>query len=206
MKTLTNSRIQSLAVLASFSLLLYSANSLAQLQSDRIGGAFSLFNGQDTSAWIQSGNANWYPITDGVAANQGAGLLIGKFPFSDFQIQFNYWAGKSTQFSIYIHCADPNYISSKTALEVNLASPSFQKYGPGSVVGLLDAASGLSTANKWNTVFISSTANQITVTLNGITMADNVNYFNLENGPFAIRFGGGDLKISNFSATIPGRW
>lgn len=206
MKTLTNSRIQSLAVLASFSLLLYSANSLAQLQSDRIGGAFSLFNGQDTSAWIQSGNANWYPITDGVAANQGAGLLIGKFPFGDFQVQFNYWVGKSTQFSIYIHCTDPNYISKNTALEINLSNTTLQKYGPGSVVGLIQASNIPSVANKWNTAFISSTGNQITIVLNGITTVNNFQYQNFSNGPFAIQFNGEDLKLSNFSATIPGRW
>ena len=165
-----------------------------------------MFNGQDISAWNQAGNANWYPITNGVASNQGAGLLVGRFPFADFQIEFNYWIDSNTEFSIFAHCLDINYVSKDTALEVNLSDLSPRGYGPGSIVRLQRAVTIPFVHNRWNTVYISSVANQITVVVNGTTTVNKLNYQQFNSGPLAIRFGGGNLKITNFTATIPGRW
>ena len=60
--------------------------------------------------------------------------------------------------------------------------------------------------NQWNKVIISSQSNKISVTLNGVTIANKMDYPNFSSGPFAIGFGGGNLKIANFTAIIPGRW
>jgi hypothetical protein len=165
-----------------------------------------MFNGQDISAWNQIGNANWYPITNGVASNQGSGLLVSKFPFTDYQIEFNYWIDSNTQLSIFTHCNDVNNISKETALAINLSDSSSQGYGPGSIVGLKRAIPIPSVYNRWNKASISSIGNQITVIVNGITTVNNLNYQQFVSGPFAVQFSGSDLRITNFSATIPGRW
>lgn len=184
----------------------FSTISFAQALQTRIGGAFSLFNGQDTSAWNRVGNANWYPINNGVAADQGSGLLVGRFAFTDYQVEFEYWIDDKTQFSLFTHCLDSNYISTRTALEINLSNNVSGEYGPGSIVGLKKAISIPSILNRWNTVFISSLSNQLTIIINGTKVIDSFDSGRFTSGPFAIQFNGGNIKITNFSATIPGRW
>lgn len=188
-------------------LLTIACPSYPQVIIDKLGAAFPLLNGYDINSWHQSGNANWYPITpNGVAAEQGAGLLLGRLAFTDFQLQFNYWIGKNTSFSIFVHCIDPNHISSNTALEINLSNKAIKKYGAGSVVGEIKGKSTPMVLNQWNSVTISSISNQLTITINGITTVDQENYFKFPSGPFAIQYGDGELKIANLNATIPGRW
>jgi len=189
--------------------LIYSSTtpSYSQVLIDKLGASFPLLNDQNFAAWIQSGNANWHPLDpNGIAAEQGAGLLTGRLAFTDFQLQFSYWVDDSTTFSIFAHCTNPSYIASDTALEINLANKQIKKYGVGSVVGLIQSNSSPLVKNQWNTVIITSIASQLTVTINGINTIYKANYSNFQNGPFAIKYGGGDLKIANLTATIPGRW
>ena len=74
-----------------------------------------------------------------------------------------------------------------------------------SVMGLIKAPK-IQVANQWNTVLISSESNQLTVILNGITVANKLDYQNFQTGPLAIQFGGGKLEITNLNAIIPTRW
>ena len=170
-----------------------------------VGGSFPLFNGQDTSAWTQTGNANWHPIENGVSVDQGSGMLVGKYYFTDYQIQFNYRIDGATQFSLFTHCLDLNAISPKSALEINLSSTPNKGFGAGSIMGIMQAPY-IPVINQWNTVFISSESNQLTVVLNGITVANKLDYQNFQTGPLAIQFGGGKLEITNLNAIIPTRW
>jgi hypothetical protein len=188
-----------------FLILIVATPCMSQVLVTSAGGSFPLFNGQDTSAWNQTGNANWYPINNGVAVNQGSGMLVGKYPFTDYQLQFNYKIDGANQFSLFTHCLDPNNIAPNSAIEINLSSVPIKGYGAGSVMGLIKAPKIL-VANQWNTVFISSESNQLTVILNGITVANKLDYQNFQTGPLAIQFGGGKLEITNFSTIIPGRW
>jgi len=178
---------------------------MSQVITTSVGGSFPLFNGQDTSAWNKTGNANWYPINNGVAVNQGSGMLVGKYSFTDYQLQFNYKIDGGTQFSLFTHCLDPNNIVPNSAIEINLSSTPSKGYGAGSVMGLIKAPKIL-VVNQTNTVFISSESNQLTVILNGVTVANKLDYQNFQTGPLAIQFGGGKLEITNFSAIIPSRW
>ena len=127
---------------------------MSQIVVTSAGGSFPLFNGQNTSAWTQTGGANWYPIDNGVAVNQGSGMLVGKYYFTDYQIQFNYRIDGGTQFSLFTHCLDVNNISPNSALEINLSNTPKKGYGPGSVMGMIKAPH-IPVANQWNTVFIS---------------------------------------------------
>jgi len=178
---------------------------MSQVVTTSVGGSFQLFNGQDTSAWNETGNANWYSINNGVAVNQGSGMLVGKYSFTDYQLQFNYKIDGATQFSLFTHCLDPNNIAPNSAIEINLSSIPTKGYGAGSVMGLIKAPK-MMVANQWNTVFISSESNQLTVILNGITVANKLDYQNFQTGPLAIQFGGGKLEISNMNTIIPTRW
>jgi len=185
--------------------LLITTPCMSQAIVTTAGGSIPLFNGQDTSAWTQTGVANWYPIDNGVAVNQGSGMLVGKFYFTDYQIQFNYRINEETQFSLFTHCLDVNNISPNSALEINLSNTHKKGYGPGSVMGMMKAPH-IPVANQWNAVFISSESNQLTVILNGVTLANKLDYQNFQTGPLAIQFGGGKLEITNLNAVIPTRW
>jgi len=185
--------------------LLITTPCMSQTVVTSAGGLFPLFNGQDTSAWTQTGGANWYPIENGVAVNQGSGMLVGKYYFTDYQIQFNYRIDGGTQFSLFTHCLDVNNISPNSALEINLSNTPKKGYGPGSVMGMMKAPH-IPVANQWNAVFISSESNQLTVILNGVTVANKLDYQNFQTGPLAIQFGGGKLEITNLNAVIPTRW
>lgn len=179
----------------------------SQILLNKLGTAFPLMSGQDITSWNQKGNANWSAISpNGVAADQGAGLLVGRLSVTDFQLQFTYWLDKDTRFSIFAHCVDTNYIASDTALEINLSSSPDKKYGTGSVIGMFHSNASPAKVNQWNDVTISSISNQLTITINGIPTVDKMNYNNFLSGPFAMKYGGGQLKITNVYATIPGRW
>jgi len=196
-----------LVLLASSLIYSLPTPSLSQALVDKLGGSFPLLSDPNLPAWNQSGNANWHSLNqNGVAAEQGSSLLTSRLAFTDFQIQFNYWVSESAIFSIFIHCTNPNYISSETALEINLANKQVKNYGTGSVVGLIHGNSPPPVKNRWNTVMISSIANQLTVTINGVSTLNQVNYSNFASGPIAIKYGGGDLKIDNLTAIVPGRW
>ncbi|MEI6183606.1 MAG: DUF1080 domain-containing protein [Polynucleobacter sp.] len=185
--------------------LLITTPCMSQVIVTTAGGSIPLFNGQDTSAWTQTGGANWYPIDNGVAVNQGSGMLVGKYYFTDYQIQFNYRIDGETQFSLFTHCLDVNNISPNSALEINLSNTPKKGYGPGSVMGMIKAPH-IPVVNQWNTVFISSESNKLTVILNGVTVANKLDYQNFQTGPLAIQFGGGKLEITNLNAIIPTRW
>lgn len=175
----------------------------AILQSD--GGTFKLFNGQDTSAWNQIGNANWQIRREEVVANQGIGMLLGRFPFADFNFQIDYWVGQGSQVSLFIHCTTPNVINRDTAYQVNLGDVPLDGYGAGSLVGTL-MAPPVATANQWNHLALKSRQDKLTIVLNGTVIAENLIVNRFPTGPMAISFEGGELSIKAISAVIPGRW
>ena len=169
------------------------------------GGTFKLFNGQDTSAWIQVGNANWQIRREELVANQGVGMLLGKFPFADFNFQIDYWVGQGSQVSLFIHCLNPNVINRNTAYQVNLSDVPIDGYGAGSLVGTL-MAPPIATANQWNHIALKGRQDKLTIVLNGTVVADNLIVHGFPTGPMAISFEGGELSIKGISAVIPGRW
>ena len=199
-----SSLLASMAILAICTCaLVRTCEAQAILQSD--GGSFKLFNGQDTSAWNQIGNANWQIRREELVANQGVGMLLGKFPFADFNFQIDYWVGQGSQVSLFIHCLNPNVINRNTAYQVNLSDVPIDGYGAGSLVGTL-MAPPIATANQWNHIALKGRQDKLTIVLNGTVIADNLVVHGFPTGPMAISFEGGELSIKGISAVIPGRW
>ena len=169
------------------------------------GGSFKLFNGQDTSAWTQIGNANWQIRREELVANQGVGMLLGRFPFADFDFQIDYWVAQGSQVSLFIHCTTPGVINRDTAYQVNLSDVPIDGYGAGSLVGAL-MAPPVATANQWNHLALKSRQDKLTIVLNGTVIADKLIAQRFPSGPMVISFAGGELSIKGISAIIPGRW
>jgi hypothetical protein len=164
-----------------------------------------LFSGQDVSAWNQTGNANWRIHQQQLLANQGAGTLVGRFPFVDFDFQIIYAVDPLAQVSLFVHCSNPNEISRDTAYQINMSDSAVDGYGAGSLVGILNAPP-IQTADRWNTLAIKGRQNKLSITLNGIVVANELIVHRFPSGPIAIRYTSGDLAIKAMTASIPGRW
>jgi len=179
------------------------STSHAQAILTKSGSSFPMFNGSDLSAWLQSGNANWHLNRNEVIVNQGQGMLLSKFGVPDFQIDFDYWVGDSTQASLFIRCMNSNVINLGTAYEVRLNNAAAGSSGAGSIVNLMKLKPSV-IVNQWNHLQVSAIGNQISVTLNGVTASVVDTRF--VAGPIALNYQGGDLRLKNFNFTIPGRW
>lgn len=185
------------------SLYVKPCNAQAILQKE--GGTFSLFQGQDFSAWSQVGNANWQIQQQQLIANQGAGTLVGRIAFADFDFQIDYRVDPLTQASVFVHCITPQEITRDTAYQINMGDAPIEGFGPGSLVGALHAPT-IQTADGWNTLIIKSRQNRLTITLNGVEVASEFIVNRFPSGPIAIRYAGGNLAIKSMTASIPGRW
>jgi len=175
----------------------------AQAILTKSGSSFPMFNGSDLSAWLISGNGNWRVNGNEVIVTQGQGMLLSKFGVPDFQIDFDYWVGNSTQASLFIRCINSNVINLSTAYEVKLNNAATGSGGAGSIVNLMQLKSG-AIVNQWNHLHVSAIGNQISVKLNGVTGSVVDTRFGA--GPIALNYQGGDLRLKNFNFTIPGRW
>lgn len=189
--------------------LTYARGALAQVIQTSVGAPFSLFANRDFSAWLQQGNANWQIVDGQAVMDQGAGWLIGRLPLADFDLDMEYWLGDQTQASLYIRCVNNNlvstFISSQTAYQINLGEGLFQGYGPGSIMGLVQAPR-LQTGKRWNSLKLSARGPYLSLWLNGLQMADKAYDTRFPMGPLALKVSDGTFSIRKLNVTIPTRW
>ena len=160
----------------------------AQIIQNTVGSPFSMFAGQNFSAWLQQGNANWQIIDQQAVMNQGAGWLIGKLPLANFEVDMEYWSGKQTQASLYIRCTNTGFINSDTAYQINLTN------------------SQTPASERWNSLRVSANNAYLNVWLNGKKLVDNLYDTRFASGPLALNVFGGEFRIRKLNVTIPGRW
>jgi hypothetical protein len=186
-----------------FSLLIGSSTSaFPQAMLTKLGASFPMFNGNDLSAWIQTGNASWQISGKEIIVNQGSGMLVSRLNIPDYIIEFDYWVSDDAQASMYFRCTDPNVINTETAYEVSLVNKA-NGVGAGSIQ-LLSKVKPNQVANQWNHIQVSAIGTQISVTLNGIV--NQVTDTRFSAGLFAMNYQGGELRLKDINVTIPGRW
>lgn len=176
-----------------------------QVIQTAVGSTFSLFANGDFSAWTQQGSANWQFVNGQAVMNQGAGWLFGRLPFTNFDLDMEYWLSNKAQASLYVRCSDSTYISDETAYKINLGVASVHGYGSGSIVGLARAQK-IATGERWNSLQISTRGSYISVWLNGQQVADKVYDTRFASGTLALHAKGGAFSIRKLNVTIPGRW
>lgn len=186
-------------------LVALASSSQAQVIQTAVGSPFSMFAGQNFSAWTQQGNANWQIVDHQALMNQGAGWLIGKLPLTDFEIETDYWLGEQTQASLFVRCINTRFVSPETAYQINLSDNPIHGYGAGSLVGIAKAPR-VKTQSRWNTLKVSARGAYLNVWLNGQAVVNNVYDTRFANGPIALSVEGGEFRIRSFNVTIPGRW
>ena len=192
-----------IAVGAGFAML--ALNSQAQMIQTAVGSPFSLFAGQDFSAWIQQGNANWQIIDHQAVMNQGGGWLIGRLPLTDFEIETEYWLDEQTEASLYVRCTTPGFVSPETAYQINLSDRQVHGYGAGSLVNMVRAPR-VKTQSRWNTLKVSASGAYLNIWLNGRPVVNQFYDTRFASGPIALSVTDGEFRIKSFNVTIPGRW
>jgi hypothetical protein len=154
-----------------------------------------LFDGSNLNNWTSTGNANWRLYDGSVQAEIGAGFLISKKTYKDFQIKAEFWADEEANSGIFIRVTDPKNITADNSYEVNIfdkrPDPS---YGTGAIVNISKIDPMPKAANKWNTYEITAKGDQLTVTLNGVVTAD-VKSNKFASGPIALQSAGGVIKF-----------
>ena len=146
--------------------------------------------------WNLIGNANWR-MQDGVLqAEMGAGFLVSKKSYKDFQIKAEFWADDEANSGIFIRLSDPKVVTPDNSYEVNIfdkrPDPS---YGTGAIVNFSKISPMPKAGGKWNVYEITAKGDQLTVKLNGVVTADLKNG-QFTSGPIALQAAGGTIKFS----------
>jgi Domain of Unknown Function (DUF1080) len=158
-------------------------------------GWVTLLDGSNLNNWSSIGNANWRLYDGNVQAEIGAGYLISKQSYKDFQIKAEFWADEEANSGIFIRLSDPKTVTADNSYEVNIfdkrPDPS---YGTGAIVNVSKISPMPKVANKWNTYEITAKGAQLTVILNGVVTAD-VADSKFASGPIALQSAGGVIKF-----------
>ena len=67
----------------------------------------TLFDGTSLAAWTTTGDANWQ-LSDGiVAADMGAGFLVTREQYGDFELEVEFFVSADANSGVLLRCANP---------------------------------------------------------------------------------------------------
>lgn len=145
------------------------------------------------------GDVNWlaqYGAIQGDRMNsgKGAGHLVTKNSYKDFQIYAEFWADEDANSGIFIRAQDPKKIGADNAYEVNIYDKRpGPEYGTGAIVNFAKVNPMPKAAGKWNTFLITANGPRLTVVMNGAVTAD-IEDKSFAQGPFTLQYGSGIIK------------
>jgi hypothetical protein len=183
-------------------IIVVSGTGCASRPGVRNDGSTVLINGSaGLDNWNRVGDANWRAADGAIVADKkvdkAISYLVSKNAYTDFAIYAEFWVSEDANSGIFLRCADPRNIDSKTCYEVNIydkrPDPSF---GTGAIVDVASVSPMPKAGGKWNTYEITARGTHLTVTLNGVRTAD-VNDSRLASGPFALQYDAGIVKFRN---------
>jgi hypothetical protein len=155
----------------------------------------TLFDGTSLAAWTTTGDANWQ-VSDGVvAADAGAGFLVTREAYGDFELEVEFFVSPDANSGVFLRCANPAKPGAATCYEVNIfdqrPDPS---YRTGGIVGIAKPSVRIDAGNRWNTYHIEAHGRHFVVTLNGQTTVD-VEDDKLATGPIGLQYAAGQVKF-----------
>ena len=178
-------------------LLILSGIETAPLQGQAAGGWVTLFDGTNLNQWTPVGMADWKIVGKEVWSTNGAGFLLSKQPYTNFEIRADFWVTPDANSGIFIRCQDPAKVGAATCYEVNIydTRPD-QTYRTGGIVDVAKPASMINTGNKWNSLEIVAKGPRLIVRMNGMPMVD-IEDKKFARGPFALQAGIGVVRFRN---------
>lgn len=162
-------------------------------------GWVTLLDSKNMGEWDKVGESNWRLEDGAVVADKvgstGAGHLVSKNSYKDFQVHVEFWASDDANSGIYLRCQDRAKITDKSCYEANIFDQRKDPtYGTGGIVHFAEVDPMPKAGGKWNTYEITAKGRQITVTLNGQKTADLRNGLFVE-GPITLQHGAGVIKF-----------
>lgn len=160
-------------------------------------GWTTLFDGKSLDQWTSAGKVNWR-LTDGtVESTAGAGFLISKQSYGDFELRAEFWVTPDANSGIFIRCQKPDQPGAATCYEVNVYDTRPDPtYRTGAIVDVAKPMAMISTGNQWNTFEITAKGPRLIVRLNG-TMTVDVEDKKFARGPIALQAGVGTVRFRN---------
>ena len=157
----------------------------------------SLFDGKSLDRWTPVGQADWKIVKDEIWSTNGAGFLLSKQPYTNFEIRADFWVTPDANSGIFIRCQDPAKVGAATCYEVNIfdTRPD-QTYRTGGIVDVAKPTAMINTGNKWNSLEIVAKGPRLIVRMNGMQTVD-VEDKKFARGPFALQAGVGVVRFRN---------
>lgn len=164
--------------------------------SGQAGGDWvTLFDGSNLNAFNVLGDANWQIIDGAAQANSGAGFLVTKDSYADFELRVEFWVDDDANSGIFIRCSNPQEIAPTSSYEVNIFDKRpDQTYRTGGIVNVAEPLSITNAGGRWNAYEITARGPRLTVTLNGMRMVD-VEHNEHAQGPIALQYGAGTVRF-----------
>ncbi len=158
-------------------------------------GWVTLFDGKNLNNFNQVGTANWQLVDGVVQANSGAGHLVSKESYTDFEIKVEFWSANGGNSGVYMRCLDGAKITDKTCYEANIFDKRADQSGrTGGIPNYAPPIAIVDADGKWNTYEITIRGPHIVVMLNGVKTVDAKDS-TLKSGPIALQYMAGDIKF-----------
>ena len=160
-------------------------------------GWTTLFDGKNLDQWTVVGEANWKLTGGYVEATTGAGHLVSKQSFGDFELRAEFWASPDANSAIFFRLQDPKNVSLETAYEVNIYDmrPD-QAYRTGGIVRVAKVLAIVNAGNRWNTMEISAKGPRLIVKVNDVLTADAQDT-KFARGHVTLQSNGGTVRFRN---------
>ncbi|HKY22767.1 MAG TPA: DUF1080 domain-containing protein [Vicinamibacterales bacterium] len=170
---------------------------LVALSAQTGTGWVTLFDGKNLDSFNQVGNANWQLVDGVVHASSGAGFLVSKDTYTDFELKVEFWSSNGGNSGVYMRCLDGSKITDKTCYEANIFDKRPDQSGrTGGIPNYAPPIAIVDAEGKWNTYEITMRGPQIIVVLNGTKTVDAKDP-TLKSGPIALQYMAGDIKFRN---------
>lgn len=176
--------------------LLVAVAVLAPTASGQGGGGWR--NLMNMSNWTPVGKVDWKTINGELWSTNGAGFLLSKQSYGDFELHAEFWVSPDANSGLFIRCADANKVGAATCYEVNIYDTRPDpKFRTGAIVDLAPPRNmNINTGNKWSTYDITARGPRMIIRLNGETTVD-VEDKKFARGPFALQGGLGVVRFRN---------
>ena len=155
----------------------------------------TLFDGKHLNNFNTVGTANW-KLADGmVEATSGAGFLVSKETYADFEVRVEFWVDEGANSGVYMRCQDAAQITDKTCYEANIFDKRPDQSGrTGAIVHVAKPLATVDAGGRWNTYEITARGPKLTVRLNGTVTAEAEDT-KLTSGPIALQYMAGTVRF-----------
>ena len=158
-------------------------------------GWVTLFDGTHLNHFNTVGTANWKIANGVVEATSGAGFLVSKETYSNFEIRVEFWVDEGANSGVYMRCQDAKTITDKTCYEANIFDKRPDQSGrTGAIVHVAKPLAVVDAGGKWNTYEITANGPRLTVKLNG-TVTAQAEDGKMTSGPIALQYMAGTVRF-----------